>query len=100
MDGSDTSVNDPSRYTLEFLPDGRLAIGADCNRATGQYNREGSGLTIALGPSTLAACPDDSQADDFLRYLEDVASFVIEDNTLYLNLRVDAGTMVFTPAGS
>ncbi len=100
MDGSDTAVNDPARYTLEFLADGELAIGADCNRARGQYTREGSGLTITLGPSTLAACPEDSQADDFLRYLEEVASFVIEDGTLYLNLRVDAGNMILVPAGN
>ncbi len=52
MDGSDIAVNDPPRYTLEFLPDGRLAIGADCNRASGRYTREGGSLSIMLGPGT------------------------------------------------
>ncbi|MGH2618826.1 MAG: hypothetical protein ACRDJC_26660, partial [Thermomicrobiales bacterium] len=30
-------ITEPERYTVQFLPDGDLAIGADCNRMTGTY---------------------------------------------------------------
>jgi heat shock protein HslJ len=96
-DDSTVVVRDPSRYTLEFLPDGRLAIRADCNQVLGRYSQNGSQLTIELGPSTLVACPPDSQADVFVRELPQVASHVFDGGNLVLNLKVDTGNMIFSP---
>jgi heat shock protein HslJ len=61
-DGSRILANDPSRYTIQFVSDGTINVKADCNQVKGVYNLKGSSLTITLGPSTLVACPPDSQA--------------------------------------
>jgi hypothetical protein len=68
-------------------------------RAGAQSHPSGKNA-IVESPSTPGACSADSQADDFLRYLGEVAGFVIKDGMLYLNLRVDAGNMVFAPVGN
>ena len=36
-DGTIVRPDDPSQYTVEFLPDGTLAIQADCHHAVGTY---------------------------------------------------------------
>ena len=61
------TVADSSRYTIEFLADGTAAIKADCNNVVAQYTAENGAMTITPGPSTLAACPEDSQADVFVQ---------------------------------
>ena len=43
--------DDPSQYTVEFLPDGTLAIQADCNRATGAYAVAGAQIDLQIGAS-------------------------------------------------
>ncbi|MCI0658639.1 MAG: META domain-containing protein [Acidobacteria bacterium] len=42
--GDDSLLNpdDPARYTLELLPDGKAAVRADCNRGHGTYVLSGS----------------------------------------------------------
>src|SRR5262245_37988907 len=94
---NDTTVeaSDPARYTVTFNSDGSLAIRADCNRVVGTYTRSGSALTLQLGPTTLAACPPDSQADVFVRDLANVGTYVFSGANLVLNLRIDVGNMVF-----
>jgi len=44
----------PEAYTLEFLADGTLAVGADCNRATGTYTVDGSLLILEVTAMTMA----------------------------------------------
>lgn len=99
-DGNITTVADPTRYTLELLPDGTAAIGADCNRVVGSYTLDGSSLNVVLGPSTMAACPPDSQADLFLRDLAGSASYVMDGADLVINLMMDAGNMRFRSASA
>ena len=88
-------VGDPSKYSLEFLPDGTYQIQADCNRGSGEYIVDGSNLTIKPGPLTRAACGPDSLDTKFLAKLGDVVTYVLKDGMLYLNLKMDAGDMVF-----
>ena len=98
FDGSDDStlvVTDPGRYTVTFSPDGRLAIAADCNRGSGGYKTNGSSLAIPPFALTMAECPPESLSSRFLGYLGNVASFVLKEGTLYLNLRIDGGNLVF-----
>jgi heat shock protein HslJ len=90
-------VDDPRKYTVEFLADGTVAIQADCNRASGSYTVEGSNLTIEIGPATLAMCPPDSLSDQYLRYLGEVVSHVFDGGKLALALRYDTGIMIFSP---
>jgi heat shock protein HslJ len=96
--GGDDSVvapDDPSRYTIEFLEDGTLAVGADCNRATGGYTVDGPSLELTVGGMTRAMCPPESLSDRFVRDLGDVRSHVFRDGNLYLALMADAGIMEF-----
>ena len=89
------AVADSSRYTIEFLEDGTAAIKADCNRVVAQYTAEAGALTITPGPSTLAACPEDSQADVFVQQLSGAALYFFLDGDLYIDLFADSGTMRF-----
>ncbi len=97
-DDTVTTAQDPSHYTLTFLPDGRLAVRADCNRVVGTYAAEGSRLDLQLGASTRAFCGQASQDTDYLRMLGQVATYVFEGETLVLNMRLDSGNLYFTPA--
>jgi len=93
--GTSITVADPSRYTLQLRPDGSVAVKADCNQVSGTYVLNGNSLTITLGPSTLAACPPDSQADVYVQQLGAVVGYVYDNGALILNLRADAGNMRF-----
>lgn len=92
------TVEDSSAYTLTFNDDETVSMQADCNQASGNYTLEGSSLSIALGPTTLAECGPESRYDEYLARLGEVASYVIADGQLFLNLQVDAGNLVFEPA--
>jgi heat shock protein HslJ len=50
---------------------------------------------LQLGPSTLVSCPPDSQADQFLAGLGQVATFAVTGNNLELRLQ-DGGRMQLT----
>jgi heat shock protein HslJ len=94
------TVEDPAKYTLEYLPDGTYQVVADCNLSTGRYVVEGGSLILEPGPTTLAECGPESLYSQFLRRLGDVATFVLEDGRLFLNLKMDAGDMVFSSEAS
>jgi heat shock protein HslJ len=96
-DDSVVTANDPSRYTITFLPAGQLAIRADCNNVTGTYTASASQLSIQLGATTLVACPPDSQDSLFLRDLGNTVTYVFDGNQLVLNLKFDTGNMIFSP---
>jgi heat shock protein HslJ len=96
-DGSVLRSPDPNAYTLAFMDDGHLAIRADCNSASATYTVNGSMLSIQPGPMTLAACPPGSQDTVFLRDLFQVATYVFDGPRLVLNMRLDSGSMVFSP---
>jgi heat shock protein HslJ len=92
------TVDDPGKYTLEFLPDGNYRIIADCNRSSGRYLADGSTLVLEPGPTTLAECEPGSLYDDYLARLGDVVTYVLDGGRLVLNLKTDAGNMIFVPA--
>ena len=68
---------DQSRYTVTFNQDGTAAVKADCNNVAATYTTEETKITIAPGPSTLAACPDDSLGDKFVVWLSGATSYNI-----------------------
>lgn len=94
-DGSSMSPPDSSQYTVEFLPDGNLAIQADCNRATGAYTVDGSRLSIELGAVTLAMCAEGSLSQEFLNLLGEASSYQVQDEVLVIQLQNGAGSMQF-----
>ena len=98
-ESNDITVDDPAKYTLELMADGSYAIQADCNSGGGQYTIEDSSISLEPGPMTLAECGPESFYDAFVSRLGDVVTFVFDsDVNLVLNLKADAGNMVFAPA--
>lgn len=92
-----TSIPDPQNYVVTFLADGSIQVKADCNNATGTYATNGDSLTIALGATTLALCPDGSRSDQFLALLGSAAKYAIMDNQLRIDLMADSGNLTFIP---
>ena len=98
--GSDDTIvrpDDPSQYTVEFLPNGTLAIQADCHHAVGTYTVDNSTVDLRIGERTTAICPPGALMDRFLRDLDQVTSHVFRDGKLYLALPMDAGIHAFAP---
>ncbi len=92
---------DPTRYAVTFNEDGSAAIKADCNTVLGTYTTAEDGtLTITLGPSTLMACPEDSQAQPFLASLAAAASYSFDGSDLLIAQAGDAGTLHLRAAGA
>ena len=82
-------------YTIEFLPDGSVAVVADCNNAGGSYAIDGSNLTVSILFNTAAACGEGSLGDAFIEHLNQAAVFSINGTTLLIDLFADGGTMTF-----
>ncbi len=89
---------DPSRYTLEFMADGNVAVQADCNRGRGTYQIVGQAFFMEILVLTRAACGPDSLDQRFLEQVNSTDSYRLEEGTLVLTLRVAPGMTTFTPA--
>jgi heat shock protein HslJ len=94
-DGSKTVVNDPNLYMLLLASDGDMYLLADCNSGSGTYKMKNNSLTLKIKVVTQAICEPGSLSDQYISYLGDVASYAQRDGKLYLNLKADAGNMVF-----
>lgn len=92
-----TTISAPGRYTILLTDKGRLQAQFDCNRGGGDYKISEGALSFGPLISTRAACPEDSQDGPFMRDLQRVSSFFIENGMLYLELSADSGTMRFQP---
>jgi heat shock protein HslJ len=79
-------VADQHRYTITFDDDGTFSAQADCNQLSGTYTTSGNSMTITPGPMTLAACPADSMADQYVAALSQVATFAAGNSVLTLTL--------------
>lgn len=71
--GDTQTVPNPENYTITFLEDGTFTGMADCNVIAGTYSTEG-GFTISLGPSTLAACGEDSLDQQYTSLLSSIVA--------------------------
>jgi heat shock protein HslJ len=94
------NVENPQNYTLTFDKDGSVKIQADCNNASGSYSVDGSSISIQIGTLTMAACPQGSHSDEFIKYLNSAAIYFSRDRRLFIDLFADGGTMEFAPLGS
>ena len=81
-------------YTVQFLPDGLVAIGADCNRAAGTRSGGDGLLSIAVTTSTRAFCPPPSLSEPYLQALGGVTGYTVMGTTLVLHGA--AGDLIFT----
>ncbi len=84
---------DASGDTVEVLPDthstaefqeGKLAGTAGCNQYFGAYQQDGNALTVAVGGTTMMACPDPVMAQEqaYLSALGSSATFEISEDQL------------------
>ena len=92
------AVTQPERYTIRLVEGGRVEARFDCNRGGGSV--EISEGRIKFGPmmSTRMACPEDTQDALFMRDLDRVTSFFLDNGNLYLEMPYDSGTMKFRQA--
>lgn len=94
-DGKKTVPSRSKDYTLQLLEDGKLNVRADCNLKGGKYSIQERFLSIEITHSTMAACPDGSLEDQFIRGLTAAASYFLKNGDLYIDLKFDSGTMKF-----
>ncbi|HEU4928865.1 MAG TPA: META domain-containing protein [Candidatus Krumholzibacteria bacterium] len=87
---------DPTRYTLEFLPDTTVTAQIDCNRGHGKYTLDGPSITIGPLATTRMACPPGSLDAVFAKQLEAARILFFRGDTLYMDLYADSGTMQFS----
>ena len=91
-------VPDPESYTIGFRYDGTVNVQADCNNLLGEYELQGNSITLALGPTTMVFCGEESQDQQFINLLNAVDSFAVEGGRLEL-ITPDGATMGFNNGG-
>jgi uncharacterized protein YraI/heat shock protein HslJ len=94
-----TTIPDSESYTLIFLTDGTFNMIADCNSGNGTYSVDGSSISLTVGAVTQAECGEGSLSNRFINLLGDVATYVFDQGRLILNLKVDAGDLIFANGG-
>lgn len=92
------AIAEPERYQLVLNEDGTVNVKADCNQVSGTYTTEGNSISIILGPSTAAACADDSLADQYMQHLSVATTIFFQDESMYFDTMADSGTMKFDEA--
>ena len=90
-------IERPHLYTLYFRTNGTYELMADCNRASGSYNTDGSKVRLEAGSATLADCGPDSLSDEFIQNLGAAAIHFFKDGKLFIDLSSDGGIMQFGP---
>ncbi len=96
-DDTRTETDENYSFRLVFSQDGRVSAATDCNNGMGSYEVNGeTGLIFGPMATTLMYC-EGSMETVFLGQLSQTGSYMLEDGNLNLLLRVDSGTMVFTP---
>ena len=80
---------------LQFQPDGRLLVRADCNTGSSSYAVDGMTITIEAIALTRMACGEDSMESEFVQHLNGATSFTFADGQLALVLPMDAGVLLF-----
>jgi len=88
-------LGDPSRYSLEFKPNGWFDFQADCRHGAGIYEANGQRIALAVIKASHSACREGSQANDFISALEGAKIFRKAEGKLYFELKREAKTMVF-----
>ena len=92
---SQSVVPDPQNYTIEFKADQTFSGKADCNQVSGTWtSTSGNGITITVGPSTLAACGPNSLGSLYIADLSKASLYVLGSGKLTLTLGAE-GTMAF-----
>jgi heat shock protein HslJ len=86
---------DAAGYTVQLRRDGTIHVRGDCNVSGGSFILKDTELSIMITHSTRAACPEGSLEDAFIRDLNRTGRFLLKNGGLYLDLKLDSGTMEF-----
>jgi uncharacterized membrane protein/membrane-bound inhibitor of C-type lysozyme len=87
-------------YTVRFDADGRYSGRAHCNSFAGAYERPSPAtVRIRAGAATLAACPEGSIADEYLRALASATSYRVSGQELRLSYAT-SGELTFVRAAA
>jgi heat shock protein HslJ len=91
---------DPRDYHVMFKADGTLSFQADCNRGSGNFTYEGGmvgNLRTDMGASTMAACNDGEQGQQFIGGLTAAQNYKVRPGgtTLELVLPAGGGSLIF-----
>jgi heat shock protein HslJ len=86
------------QYTL-VIGDSTATGVADCNRMTGKATWTDMQLTLGPMAMTRMACPPGSLGDRYAKFLGGAAGWFFRTDTLFVDLRMDSGTMRFVRAG-
>ncbi len=98
MDDRDYPAEGKGVYTLSFRADGQVAVRADCNRGSGNWQSQGQSQ-VQIGPlmTTRAFCPPPSLHDRYLADLKYVRSYVMQGGHLFLATMADGAILEFEP---
>lgn len=88
--------DDPTQYTLEFLPDTSVVVQFDCNRGRGKYRMDGKSILIGPIAITRMACPTGSLDAKFAQQIDAARTIFFRGDTLFMDLFADSGTMKFS----
>ncbi len=90
-------IDEPDKYTFELQPDGQqINVVSDCNTGAGEYEIDGSSISINITSTTLALCEEGSHSDLFFRSLNEAAIYFTENDMLLIDLPADGGTLSFS----
>jgi heat shock protein HslJ len=92
-------IEQPAHYRATFKPDSTLAVTADCNNASGDYQSTGEKLSIGLGATTRAECSPESRSSRFLEYLGAAVNYALEGENLVITVGLESSlaTLTFAP---
>ena len=95
-DDSTTTPTKPDAFILTFVDNMRFGSTTDCNKFMGSYTTDGNAIAFSEMASTRMACLEDSQEELYTKSLSEVSSYILEGDTLILELKMDSGNMQFT----
>ncbi|MFN0053841.1 MAG: META domain-containing protein, partial [Planctomycetales bacterium] len=77
-------INQPGRYTAQFLQDGQISIRADCNWVAGFWTAADGALDITITQTTLVGCPPDSLEQPFVVTLDEATGYSLDSFLLII----------------
>lgn len=97
-----TTIDDPSLYSVTFGDDGRATFQVHCNRGNSTWQAEAAAPdsgSLSFGPIALTRmfCPQPSYDSKAAAALGRVRGYLISDGKLHLSLEADGGVMDWTP---
>lgn len=98
--GTNQAPNDPTFFILTFQSNGSFSSTTDCNNIMGSFEIDNGQISIGEIGATLMACENATMQDEYIKSLEQVASYNLnEDGQLVLELANDTGGMFFESSG-